>query len=127
MADDIDIENAKMELERKTNEDAKNALKAVYEEARILPAWFVPRMMTDNWFFGLLMVSGITIGVERIEKLHRDAAGNIWLDVVLLDRLPSHDAVPHLSLKTFFVAPTSRTTASINASHVMAVFELADT
>ena len=127
MADDIDIENAKMELERKTNEDARNALKAVYIEARILPAWFVPRMMTDNWFFGFLMVSGITIGVERIEKLHSDSAGNIWLDVILLDRTMSNGAVPYKSTKSFFVAPTSRTFATINSTHIMAVFELADT
>ncbi|MBF0401217.1 MAG: hypothetical protein HQL90_10665 [Magnetococcales bacterium] len=127
MENDVDAEIAKIKLGMKIDEDARNALKEVYEEARILPAWFVPRMMTDNWFFGLLMVSGITIGVERIEKLRRDAAGNIWLDVILLDRLMSHMAVPYKSTKTFFVAPTSRTTASINASHVMAVFELADT
>lgn len=123
MADDIDIENAKMELERKINEDAENAIKAVYEELGILPAWFVPRMMYDTWRFGLMMVTGVTIGIEQIRNVRRDATGNIWFDVELLGKNPTYQ----MSQGTFFVAPTSRTTASINASHVMAAFELADT
>lgn len=127
MKNNIDVESEKIKLGMKIDEDARNSMQEVYKEARVLPAWFVPRMMTDNWFFGFLMVSGITIGVERIEKLHRDAAGNIWLDVILLDRTMSNGAVPYKSTKSFFVSPTSRTTATINSTHIMAVFELADT
>lgn len=83
----------------------------------ILPAWFVDRMMADNWLFGLMMTDGTVIGIQCINRVTQSADGTIWLDVELIN----HD------FDGVFVAPTIRLTASINASHVMAAFELADT
>jgi hypothetical protein len=30
---------------------------------KLLPAWFVPRMMTDEWVFGLLLVTGQVLAI----------------------------------------------------------------
>lgn len=88
------------------------------ENTKLLPAWFVERMMHDSWSFGLLTVSGTTICIESITSVHQAADGSIWLDVVLMQTT---------NAKNTFVAPTSRTSASINSAHIVAAFELADT
>jgi hypothetical protein len=82
----------------------------------LLPAWFVPRMMDDEWFFGLTLVTGKTLAISKIQAVHQDAEGSLWLDVTML-----RDFVGYLN------APTSRLTASIRASSVVMAFELADT
>lgn len=88
---------------------------------RILPAWFVPRMMTDEWSFGLLLITGQILCLTHINSVHRAGDGSVWLDV---EMMRAGDVwVP----KNGFVAPTSRTWASVNAAHVIAAFELADT
>jgi hypothetical protein len=92
------------------------------EVKELLPAWFTERMTIDTWFFGLLTVDGTIIGIERIEAIKQAADGSIWIDVQLLDSEYSNS-----SIKKLFLAPTSRTTASINTSHIVAAFELADT
>jgi hypothetical protein len=93
------------------------------EEVReLLPAWFTERMIGDVWFFGLLTVDGTIIGIQRIEAIKQAADGSIWIDVQLLDSEPSNS-----SGKKLFLSPTSRTSASINTSHIVAAFELADT
>lgn len=88
----------------------------------LLPAWFVPRMMSDHWFYGLMMTNGTIIPINDICEVHQDASGTLWLDVGLCEF--GDREVPGFNV---FNAPTSRLTASINASHVMAAFELADT
>ena len=95
----------------------------VEEATRLLPAWFVTRMMTDHWFFGLLTDTGIIIGVEHIRSVNLGADGLVWLDVTLLSE-PPLQTPPGMNL---LIAPTDRTDASIAASHIVAVFELADT
>ncbi len=89
----------------------------VAEGSPLMPGWFTERMMTDSWSFGLMMSNGTTIGIQDIWKVWQAADGTLWLDVTLLSG----------DYENVWVAPTSRTSASINASHVMAAFELADT
>lgn len=91
---------------------------------QLLPAWFVPRMMDDVWSFGLLLTNGSILCITSIIGVHKDATGNIWLDVDMMEERPfcaGHSTGP------FMIAPTSRTTASVNATHIVAAFELADT
>lgn len=89
----------------------------------LLPAWFVPRMMSDNWSFAFLMVNGDIIHFTNIEAVHASADG-IWLDIQLIEE--KH--LNYLALKGRQVsAPTSRTAASVNARHVMMAFETSDT
>jgi hypothetical protein len=84
-----------------------------------LPAWFVPRMMEESGRFGLLLTSREVLGIERIDALHASIDGGIWLDVTLLSGTPDRK---HLTL---LLAATSGCRASINASHVVAAWELA--
>ncbi|MDX2242561.1 MAG: hypothetical protein NW224_17880 [Leptolyngbyaceae cyanobacterium bins.302] len=97
------------------DEDLPQAMQA----RQMLPTWFVERMMTDTWWFGLMMSNGTVIGIHRILSVDQAADGTIWLTVELLSDTPEDDRI--------FIAPTSRLTASINASHVVAAYELLDT
>ena|SRR5690625_3500603 len=98
----------------------------VQKAASILPAWFVPRMMTDSWCFGLMLTTGQTLCISSIMDVEQSADGTVWLDVLML---PRGDARNYQALCAGPVmgAPTSRLEASVNAAHVVAAFELADT
>jgi hypothetical protein len=90
---------------------------------RLLPAWFITRMMTDDWSFAFLMVTGDLVHLTCIEAVHLGADG-IWLDVSLSERTDiqgKHIAGRHIG------APTERTRASINARHIVMAFETAYT
>jgi hypothetical protein len=54
---------------------------------RLLPAWFVPRMMTDYWSFALLLTTGHTVNITDISDVRMTADG-LWIDVELADRMP---------------------------------------
>ncbi len=88
---------------------------------QILPAWFVARMMTDDWHFGLMLVTGKVLAISSIDRVFMGANDSIWMDVTLSE----YD----LSMKGLDIlnAPTSRRKATVNAAHVVAAFELADT
>lgn len=92
------------------------------EAMELLPAWFMKRMMTDAWHFGLLTTSGTVIGIHQILRTYQAADGSIWIDVELMSVYP-----PAVAENSMFIAPTSRTQASINTSHIVTAFELADT
>lgn len=96
----------------------------ITKSTRLLPAWFVPRMMDDNWFFGLLLTTGQTLAISQIDGVCQAADGSIWLKVTMLDETYKHSVVHWENL---IGAPTSRLTASINAAHVVCAVELADT
>jgi hypothetical protein len=55
------------------------------EVARLLPAWFVPRMCGDEWFFGLLVTGGFVLAISHLNDVRRGADGSIWLDVEMID------------------------------------------
>ena len=98
-----------------------------WDRAKLLPAWFVERMMGDCWFFALLTNDGIMICISTITDVRQAADGSIWLDVELLtDETFWVAKLREGGFKTL-IAPSSRTTASINAAHVVAAFEIADT
>lgn len=89
----------------------------------LLPAWFVPRMMSDQWYFALALSNGQTVGIECINKVRAGENGDVWIDVTLLEK---DNAWSSAYPDTFF-APTTRTYASINASHIVMAYEIADT
>ena len=82
---------------------------SVKEGNRMLPAWLTERMMTDTWFFGLLTDTGHLICISRIDSISRDEAGDLWLDVELLE----YNSMIEDGLQSFehLFSPTSRTTA----------------
>jgi uncharacterized protein YozE (UPF0346 family) len=90
----------------------------------LIPAWFSERMMLDTWLFGLLTTEKVLIVISSIDRISQDAQGTIWVDVTLSNSSPSAALEEQFTILT---APTSRDTASINASHIIAAFELADT
>jgi len=50
--------------------------------AEILPAWYTSRMMSDQWCFGLWIVSGQMIAITNIKSLSDDGE---WMDVELAE------------------------------------------
>ncbi|MDJ0689219.1 MAG: hypothetical protein QNJ41_11980 [Xenococcaceae cyanobacterium MO_188.B32] len=104
---------------------SENELYAEIEEyISLLPAWFTRRMLTDSWNFGLLLITGDILAIENIDSIEQDASGNLWLDATLQEELGYKD---NIFGHTILLAPTSRVSVSINSSHVVAAFELADT
>jgi hypothetical protein len=89
--------------------------------AELLPARFVPRMLDDVWFFGLLLDTGIVLAVSHIKAVHQARDGSLWLDVEMLTDAPLW--AENLPIKTV-TAPTSRLTASINDRHVVWAFDM---
>lgn len=91
---------------------------------KLLPAWFVPRMMMDEWFFGLVMTNGDILAVQTIDQVSQAADDTIWLDIYLL----TDDYVSMKDLREFRVvtALEDRQRASVNASHVLYALELAN-
>lgn len=94
-------------------------------ENTLLPAWFTERMMADAWNYGLLTVTGDILAISRINKITRDDAGNLWLDAEMLNYHVRGSDGEHITSK-ILIAPTERTNVSINASHIVAAFELTD-
>lgn len=98
----------------------------VREAERLLPAWFTGRMMCDNWSFGLLMGTGDVLCISRINRVSEAKNGAVWIDVELLPDEAMVVARDRPDWR-FRYAPTERLEASVNAAHVVAAFELADT
>jgi len=93
----------------------------------LLPAWFVPRMMQDDWLFALLLTNGYALVIATITAVSRAADGSIWLDVKLAEPSGKARLLPDKTPLKYLCAPTDRLTASINAAHVVAAFEVAAT
>jgi len=107
-------------------DDPANAMRAAAATA-LLPAWFTERMLSDVWTFGLKLATGEVMVIDTINEVRRASDGSIWLDVSLVEEFePLNETVRALG-DCFIWAPTSRTDASVNAAHVVAAFELADT
>ncbi len=92
------------------------------EPEAILPGWFVERMMSEKWFYGLLLANGQILAIQCIDRIYTGADGSIWIDVTLAERKPM--AVK--AYENILVAPTGRLQASVNTRHVAAAFELAE-
>lgn len=104
--------------------DEDEEWKHIASARRLLPAWFVPRMMGDQWHFGLMLTTGRTLAISTIDRVVRDNTGALWLDVELLENKGGfwEGVFPKLVF-----SPTSRTKASVAVSQIVAAFELADT
>jgi hypothetical protein len=90
----------------------------------ILPAWFVPRMATDSWCFGLRLTTGDVMVIEHITNVVQAKDGSIWIDVLMS---PYVDKLPDQATTKYLFAPTSRCEASVNTAHIICAFKLADT
>ena len=88
--------------------------------------WFVSRMMTGTWVYGLLLTGNVVIVVERIDEIWEENGEIVWLDVEMStrDRLDLLESPP--PGLTLMFSPTKRTRSSVRADAVLAAFELAD-
>jgi len=86
--------------------------------AAILPAWFVSRMMGDTWSFALLTTDRTAILISTIMNVRQAADGSIWLDVELLESDEWKFWQNNLCAMGYQIltAPTSRTSARVNAA-----------
>lgn len=93
-----------------------------------LPAWFINRMIDDEWYFAFLLVTGEYLLFSHIDKVVQSADGTLWIDVRLLPANHCDGWISEWASKLkIFVPPTSRDCCSINASHIVCAFEIADT
>ena len=84
--------------------------------------WFVPRMMTDEWCFGLLVSDSLALAVTSITAIRRHG-GIVWLDVDLATE--AHTEVQLADgLRLMFAPFPDRVAASVRADAVIAAFEL---
>lgn len=90
----------------------------------LINAWFADRMMTDVWFFGLLLKDGTKLAIDSVHKITRDAAGDIWIDV----RMIQQEDLKDTRFSGYRGSPTrERTLASIRADAIILAWEIADT
>lgn len=87
----------------------------------VMPAWFAGRMMADAYVFGLLLTTGQTMLIRRIDAVHLAArAGEALLDVELVEAPAPDVAMPG----PYVTAPPGRPLATVNLRHVVAAFEV---
>jgi hypothetical protein len=91
------------------------------DSQQLLPAWFVPRMMHDVWYFGLLLTDGTVLRITCINSVWQAADNSLWIDAEMEKWSSGNYPKNHM------FAPTSRLSVSINVAHIMAAFEVADT
>lgn len=94
--------------------------------SELLPAWFVKRMATDYWHFGLLMDNNVVLPIHRIEKISDDGR---WLEVELMEQGSDIHEFPNSPIKEMPViyALEGRTTANVQVSKIVGTIELANT
>lgn len=85
----------------------------------ILPVWYVERMSTDYWGFGVLLSSGDILAIERINGVSDD---HQWMEVTLLERNGNPETVDGQVI--LYAALKDRRKASVRIDQVQAAFEL---
>ena len=84
----------------------------------ILPAWYTGRMMSDQWYFGLVTTDGHTIAIGRITAISDDSK---WMDVELL----TSDEIPSTENTKFITAVADdRRSASIQIEKIVMAYEI---
>jgi hypothetical protein len=88
-------------------------------------------MMSDEWTFGLLLITSHVLVIHSISAAKQAADGTVWLDFNMYEKENDQKFEPEIgdapSRLKYFLAPTPRTKASVNATHLVAAFELGST
>lgn len=84
----------------------------------VLPTWYVKRMSTDEWGFGLLLTSSDVLAITRIEGISTDGK---WLEVSMMERGSGPQTVNGVEV---VYAPTDRLRASVRIDTIAAAFEI---
>jgi sugar lactone lactonase YvrE len=94
--------------------------------AALLPCWFIPRMMDDQWRFGLLLTTGDVLLINCIDDVVRAADGSLWIDATMSEDDNSNGWLAKVGCRVV-ISPTRRTRVSLAAAQIVAAFEVADT
>lgn len=89
--------------------------------AEVLPAWYTGRMMTDDWMFGLLTVTGQMIAITGITAISDDGK---WMDVDLAESDETETISKKYPFDFIHAAGEDRTTASVQISTIVAAVDL---
>jgi hypothetical protein len=110
--------------------DFEAQMAQIAKASKLLPAWFTRRMMSDTWYFGLLLDCGYVVGISCILDIRQDAAGALWIDFETLENprgcVQGHLPAELMDRMTGTVAE-GRNEMTIQASKIVAAFELAYT
>ncbi|NES04587.1 MAG: hypothetical protein F6K22_18190 [Okeania sp. SIO2F4] len=98
----------------------------------LLPVWFIDRMMTDIWEFGLLLTTGQMIIIESINAVSIDVNQELWIEVSLQsENLFDDDDAQHFyghlyteNKKIIRGTDSQRSKANIKVSHIVAAFDV---
>ena len=88
------------------------------EMIKIIPAWYMDRMKTDYWAFGLLTQDGRTLVITNINSLSNDGK---WIDVELAAK---GDFTINENQNYVFAIAEDRKTASVQLTSIVAFVEL---
>ena len=83
-----------------------------------LPGIF-QRAVHDQWYFGLILDSGVRLAVSSIAGIEEDELGEAWLEVNLLEEIEKPS-----NLENHFHSPSSRKGCTVRLSSVQAIYEL---
>jgi hypothetical protein len=84
----------------------------------VLPAWYTARMMSEQWYFGLVTTDGNTIAIGNITAISDDGK---WMDVDFL----TSDEVPKSNGLEFITAVADdRRSASIQIEKIVMAYEI---
>lgn len=111
----------------RTRSDSVEQIEGLEEKVKkaveLLPAWFVARMMNDEWRFGLFLGGGFWVAIARIVDVKQDASGDIWIDALGLEEEEGLVIKEAGGMPAVQVAK-GRRMLSLNAKHVALAVEL---
>lgn len=100
---------------------SSNLDQKIKKAQKLIPAWFVVRMMSDRWSFGILTSDGRTFVINQILEVSEDGK---WIDVELA--LKKECAIEqHMGQNFVYAIAEDRRIATINVLHVVCAMELA--
>ena len=92
------------------------------ETRDLLPAWLSERIASGPARFGVLLVTGHVLVVDRVRHV-RDSGKQVWIDVEILVPFKK-EGFPWGHFPLVKRSDGDRATCSLNASHVVALVEV---
>jgi hypothetical protein len=91
---------------------------------KLLPAWFVHRMIDSIGDFAFLLTTGDVVNFMCIGAIRQDVTGELWIDVILNPKSPLENTAFWCAALIGGVDDANRGNASIQARHIVAAVDL---
>jgi hypothetical protein len=91
---------------------------------KLLPAWFVTRMIDSIGDFAFLLTTGDVVHFVTINAIRQDVSGELWVDVALATKAPDQSGARHGWIWRRAAAGGGDISASIQAAHIFAAVDL---